>query len=77
MACVICLVALKIATKEMIRNKYLKNGFVINPTPKAISKGVVIQCTKQIAELKIPIRSVLLILVVLIIFNFLKPINTL
>ncbi len=57
----------------MIRNKYLKNGFVINPAPKAINNGVAIQCTTQIDELKIPIMSALLILVGLIIFNFFEP----
>jgi hypothetical protein len=67
---VIFSVALKIDKKEIIKNRYLKNGFVIKPAPKAISNGVAMQCTKHIDELKIPIRSALLILVTFIIFDF-------
>jgi hypothetical protein len=67
---VIFSVALKIDTKEIIKKRYLKNGFVIKPAPNAINRGVAKQCSKQIDELKIPIRSALLILVVFIIFDF-------
>jgi hypothetical protein len=75
LGCCTVSVALKIETKEMIRNKYLNIGIVINPIPYIINNGVAIQCTKQIEELKIPIISALLIFVVLIIGNILKPFN--
>jgi hypothetical protein len=67
---VIFSVALKIDTKEIIKNRYKKNGFVIKPAPNDINKGVATQCTKQIDELKIPIKSARLYFFVLIIFYF-------
>ena len=68
-------VALKIDKKEIIRNRYLNIGFVIKPTPNAIRNGIAIQCTKQSDELRIPIKSALLIFEVLIIVNHIKPIE--
>jgi len=53
-------VALKIETKDIIKNRYSKTGCIKKLTPEAISKGAPIQCTKQIDELNIPIRSAFL-----------------
>jgi hypothetical protein len=68
-------VALKIDKKEIIRNRYLKIGFVIKPAPNAMRNGIAIQCTKQSDELRIPIKSALLIFEALIIVNHIKPIE--
>jgi hypothetical protein len=68
-------VALKIDEKEIIRNRYLKIGFVIKPAPNAIRNGIAIQCTKQSDELRIPIKSALLIFEVLFIVNHIKSID--
>ena len=61
-------VALKIDAKEIIKNKYLKAGLVINAAPNTINNGVAKQCTKQIDALTIPIKSAKLYFLALIIF---------
>jgi hypothetical protein len=47
------------ATNEIIKKKYVNIELATNPAPKAINKGVPIQCIKQMDELTIPIISAL------------------
>ena len=57
---VVFFVAINTETNAMLRNRNLKIGLLIKLAPRVTSSGVAMQCTKQIAEFAMPIKSALL-----------------